>query len=172
MRLPRLLLCVLALTGVSALLWVAVLVVTTEPAAHTQPEPRAAVTGDAVAPALAALRAWDAGRARAWASADLAALEGLYTDGSVAGARDVAMLRRWRDRGLRVEGMQTQVVAARVAARSADRVVVVVTDRLAGAVATGRGRRVPLPGDRLTTRAVTLHLVDRVWRVDSVVPSA
>jgi hypothetical protein len=119
---------------------------------------------------LAALRTWDAGRARAWASGDVHALRSLYTPESAAGERDAAMLLRWSERGLRVEGMQTQVLAARVAERSPDRVVLVVTDRLARAVATGRGRRVVLPGDSATTRRVTLRLVGGVWRVASVLP--
>ena len=121
---------------------------------------------------LAALRTWDAGRARAWASGDVEALRSLYTPESVAGERDAAMLLRWSERGLRVEGMQTQVLAARVAERSPDRVVLVVTDRLARAVATGRGRRVVLPGDSASTRRVTLRLVGGVWRVASVLPAS
>ena len=123
-----------------------------------------------VAPALDALRSWDAGRARAWASADVAALRALYTAGSAAGGRDVSMLRRWRDRGLRVEGMQTQVLATRVEVHTADRLVLVVTDRLARAVAVGQGRRVLLPADQSTRRRVTFSRVGARWLVASVVP--
>lgn len=119
---------------------------------------------------VAALRTWDAGRARAWARGDVEALRSLYTPTSEAGKRDAAMLLRWRERGLRVEGMQTQVLAVRVAERAADRVVLVVTDRLAGAVATGRGQRLVLPRDGATTRTVTLRLVGGRWRVASVLP--
>ena len=144
------------------------LVVVLGPAA--QPDSGAASRPVDDGPALAALRAWDAGRARAWASGDVAALRSLYTAGSAAGQRDAVMLARWQDRGLRVEGMQTQVLAARVVDHAAGRLVLVVTDRLARAVAVGPGRRVVLPSDGATTRRVTLHLVDGVWRVASVLP--
>lgn len=133
-------------------------------------EAREAVGVPDVAAPLAALRTWDAGRARAWASGDVEALRSLYTETSAAGERDASMLRRWSRRGLRVEGMQTQVLAARVVERSPDRVVLVVTDRLARAVAVGGGRRVVLPGDAPTTRRVTLRLGGSGWRVASVVP--
>src|SRR5690349_3115068 len=45
---------------------------------------------------LTVLRDWDRGRAAAWRTGDADALRRLYTAGSEAGARDVAMLRRWR----------------------------------------------------------------------------
>ncbi len=120
--------------------------------------------------ALVVLRDWDEARARAWARADVAALRSLYLADAAAGVRDVAMLSRWRDRGLRVEDMQTQVLAAEVVAQAADRLVLDVTDRLARAIASGRGRPVVLPSDGVTTRRVTFRQVDGRWRVASVVP--
>jgi len=119
-------------------------------------------------PALVALQSWDAGRARAWASADVAALQALYTAGSAAGERDASMLLRWRERGLRVEDMQTQLLATQVVAQTADRLVLVVTDRLASAVAVGRGPRALLPADQPTTRRVTFRRVGARWLVASV----
>lgn len=169
MRLPRLLLGALAVTACAAMVWVVVGVLGSRSAPRDGDGDPA---GRPVGPALAVLRRWDAARARAWASADVGALRSLYTPGSAAGVHDAAMLRRWRDRGLRVEDLQTQVLAARVTAHTADRVVLVVTDRLARAVATGRGHRLRLPDDRVSTRRVTLRRVDGSWRVASVLPSS
>lgn len=121
--------------------------------------------------ALAVLRAWDVRRAAAWARGDLTALRGLYTEGSGAGRRDVAMLRSWAGRGLRVRGMRMQVLAARVRVASGRRLVLVVTDRLASAVAVGRGVRSVLPRDAASTRIVSLRLVAGEWRTSSVRPS-
>ena len=170
MRLPRLLLGVLALTACAVVAWLAVVVIETRPGSPDGRAESEEVPVD-VGQALVALRTWDAGRARAWASGDVAALRSLYTRSSKAGERDASMLRRWRDRGLRVEGMQTQVLAVRVVDQSAYRMVLVITDRLASAVATGGGRRVALPRDGATTRRVTLWLVDGVWRVAAVLPA-
>jgi hypothetical protein len=169
MRLPRLLLAVLTGTAGATLVWVIVVVGPGPGSPEASAEPR---PGADPRPALEALRLWDAGRARAWASGDVTALRSLYTRASAAGQRDASMLRTWSDRGLRVEAMQTQVLAVRVVVRTPDRMVLVVTDRLARAVATGRGHRVELPGDRVTTRRVTLRLVGGRWRVASVLPSA
>jgi hypothetical protein len=170
MRLPRILLGVLAAVACGALVWVVVVVAGTEPRPRAGAEARPPGEPEDLATVMRALRQWDEGRARAWARADLAALRSLYAPGSAAGARDVRMLRQWRDRGLRVEGMQTQVLGVEVVAQSPDRLVLVVTDRLARAVAAGRGHRVVLPADGATSRRMTLGLVDRVWRVTSVLP--
>jgi acetyl esterase/lipase len=120
------------------------------------------------APALAVLRAWDVRRAAAWAMGDEEALRRLYTPDSAAGRRDVLMLRSWVERGLRVRGMRMQVLAVRVRQQRTDRVVLLVTDRLAGAVATGRGLRTVLPRDAASTRVLTLRLLGGSWRMGSV----
>lgn len=113
--------------------------------------------------ALAVLRAWDRDRASAWAAGDVEALRGLYASGAEAGREDVAMLRRWRARGLRVEGMAMQVLAVDVRARSSGHLVLVVQDRLVGATAVGRGRRTALPRDEPTTRRLELRRVSGRW---------
>ena len=118
--------------------------------------------------ATAALREWDRGRARAWASADATALASLYAPGSVAGQRDLAMLRQWRDRGLVVRGMRTQVLALVVEHADADRLELLVTDRLVGGAALGAGRRLALPADGVSRRRVTLERSAGRWRVASV----
>lgn len=116
---------------------------------------------------LAILRDWDRSRAAAWAEGDARALARLYVDGSEAGARDVAMLRAWRDRGLRVEGMSMQVLAVELRARTARRLVLVVTDRLVGAQAVGPGDRRALPRDDPTTRRLVFRAVNGSWLLES-----
>lgn len=118
--------------------------------------------------AAAVLAAWDAGRARAWARGDVRRLRSLYTPGSVAGERDVAMLRRWLDRGLVVDGMRTQVLSLHQVRRTADRWVLAVTDRIVHGVARGATTE-RLPTDAATTRTVTLRVVGDRWLVSSVV---
>ncbi len=191
MTLPRLLLVVLVLTTLGALAAGVAGVVEGRPSGvvtpelRSPPQPRLPVTGNraatpgrAVAPrrsgamgrvaALAVLRAWDVRRAAAWAAGDGAALGALYTDGSAAGRRDRAMLGRYGARGLRVRGMRMQMLAGEVRSRAAGRIVLVVTDRLAHAVAVGQGIRVGLPRDRATRRTVVLRRVAGEWRVARV----
>lgn len=113
----------------------------------------------------AVLHDWDDRRAAVWSAGDVDALRSLYARGSRAARADVAMLRAWRDRGLRVEGMRMQLLDLDVRRASAERLDLVVTDRLTGAVAVGRGVRLPLPQDRATTRRVVLVRAGGVWRV-------
>jgi hypothetical protein len=157
--------------GLVALTLVAAGVLRLADAGTPRPVPVASRADPAAPPpdeALAVLHAWDRARADAWAAGDARALGALYTPGSAAGRRDVAMLRRWSDRGLVVRGMAMQVLDARLRVRTADRMVVVVTDRLTGAVAVGPGVRRPLPEDRASTRTLTLRRGARVWQVVSV----
>lgn len=172
MNLPRVLLAVLAVLTCSL-----VVVGVTALVDRPPPRPRPTATGQAApAPtpepprttALSALRQWDASRAAAWAGGDVPALRELYTRSSEAGRRDVSMLRRWVERGLRVQGMQMQVLDSAVVEESAVRMVVRVTDRLTGAVAVGRGRRVVLPGDGVSSRRIMLRRVAGQWRVAAV----
>jgi len=114
------------------------------------------------------LHAWDDQRARAWADGDVVALRQLYTPGSAAGRTDVAMLRAWRSRGLRVTGLRMQLLAVEVRARTPARMVLDVTDRLAGGVAVPG--RVALPRDQPSRHVVTLRLVAGEWRVSRVRP--
>lgn len=121
---------------------------------------------------LVVLRDWDRARAAAWADGDVRGLARLYVTGSEAGARDVAMLRAWRDRGLRVEGMSMQVLAVELRARTIRRLVLVVTDRLVGAQAVGAGDRRALPRDDPTTRRLVFRRVDDRWLLESAVEVA
>ena len=120
---------------------------------------------------VAVLHDWDQRRAAAWAGSDVAGLRALYTAGSTAGAADVAMLRAWRERGLQVEGMRMQVLSVSVRADSRRRLVLVVTDRLAAAVAVGAGVRRPLPRDAVSTRRLVLVGSAGEWRMAQVRPA-
>lgn len=83
---------------------------------------------------------------------------------------DVAVLREYRRRGLRVEGMRMQVLSVEVLERMPRRWRLRLTDRLQGAVAVGNGLEVPLPRDRASVHVVTLERESRAgrWKVAAV----
>jgi hypothetical protein len=143
------------------------------PAAPAQVEPveTTAASAPAGPPPIEVLRAWDARRAEAWARGDPRLLSPLYTADSVAGRRDRAMLRAWSARGLAVRDLRTQLLAVHVLRHTRSAWTLLVTDRLTGGVAVGRGPSRPLPRDGATTRTVRLRWVDGGWRVAAVRPS-
>jgi hypothetical protein len=136
--------------------------------------PDASATEAAGAPVpvdpMGVLRAWDDERARAYAEGDVDALRRLYAPGATAGRRDVRLLRRYLSRGLTVTGMQTQRLSLRV--RDADpgdhELVLVVTDRVIGAVAVGVAHQVPLPQGAARTRVMRLADRSGRWLVSEV----
>ncbi|WP_182526557.1 hypothetical protein [Nocardioides dongkuii] len=172
MTAPRLLLAALVATVLAvATISVAALVGDRSDAPRVASSATAAATA-AAAPrtgALAVLAAWDQRRSEAWADGDAAALADLYEPGSTAGRRDLAMLRAWRERGLRVTGLRMQVLDAEVIDTADARLVLRVTDRVAAARAVGRGLDATLPADRPTTRRITLVRHAEGWRVADVV---
>lgn len=119
-------------------------------------------------PASDVLRDWDAARASAFARGDATALRALYSGASRAGTSDLAMLRAYRARELRVRGMRMQILSLEVLDRTPRRLRLEVTDRLVGAVAVGDGQRLVLPRDRPTTRVIELRRSGGSWRVASV----
>jgi hypothetical protein len=138
-------------------------------------EPRLAraAAPPATFPASDVLHAWDAARADAFADGDVAALRSLYVEGSDAGTSDVALLRAYLRRGLRVEEMRMQLLAVEVLREERRLLRLKVTDRLAGAVAVGEGTRVALPHDAASTRVVELRRSPGGrWRVATVRGSA
>ena len=165
---PRRLLPVLsALAGACVVATLVVAVVRPDDSsrpAHVRPAaPAAAQTRSGPAGVLAA---WDQRRAEAWAAGDADALADLYATGSTTGAADVRLLRHYRERGLTVAELTTQVLALEVAARSPTRLVLVVTDRVVGGVAVGRGTTpIALPADRASVRRVVLVREGRRWLV-------
>lgn len=145
------------------------------PAAEASPAPASSDVRDVRAGragrAREVLRRWDAARARAWTTGDTEALAGLYTPGSVAGLRDVAMLRAWTERGARLTGLTTQVLRLQVLVERPRRLVLVVTDR----VAQVQAGPAALPQDRPSTRRLVLTrpprgTTDGSWCVESVSP--
>ena len=117
--------------------------------------------------AAAVLHAWDQQRAAAWADGDVGALAGLYTSGSRTGARDVADLRHWRRRGLRVVGLRQQVVALRLHVPAPRHLVLTVTDRTVDGVAVG-SRRTALPTSAWVSHRIRLRRVHGRWLVEEV----
>lgn len=120
--------------------------------------------------AVHVLHDWDRARARAWAAGDTAALGRLYAPRSDAGRHDVAMLRRWVVRGLRVRRMTMQVLAVALRYRSDRRLVLVVTDRLSSAEAVAIDGDTPrlLPRDGATTRRLEFRRTAHRWLLSSV----
>ncbi|HWJ08602.1 MAG TPA: hypothetical protein VNS46_04455 [Nocardioides sp.] len=177
------------LVGTAVVLLLATGLVAVTALHHPPPHPPARTTPAApaasVAPAardvgvvravgsLAVLRDWDRARAAAWAAGDAEALGELYAPGSAAGRADVAMLRRWTARGLRVEGMTMQVLSVELRLRTGRRLVLVVTDRLVGAEAVAPGgRHVALPRDGATRRRLEFHRSGGRWLLASAVETA
>jgi hypothetical protein len=111
------------------------------------------------------LGVWDAARSRAFARGDGAALADLYVAGSRTGAADRAVMRGYRERGLRVTGMRTQVLSATVLRETDRRITLLVTDVLTDAVALAGDERWALPHDRPSTRRVVLVRTRGAWRV-------
>lgn len=141
------------------------LVVMAHGADSSEPAAEPTARHSATTRALSALRAWDTRRARAWAAADPQALARLYAPTSRTGRRDVADLRCWMARGLRVVGLRQQVEAARVVQATARVVVVVVTDRTVDGLAVGRGRRTAVPASAWAAHRIRLVRTDGRWRV-------
>ena len=120
--------------------------------------------------AAAVVHAWDQRRAQAWAAGDVAALGALYVPGSAAGRADLRMLRAWRSRDLRVTGMHCQLLSVVVRRSSSTQLDLLVTDRLVGGVAVGRGVRRPLPRDRSSTWRLLLVRGAGEWLVAQASP--
>jgi len=134
--------------------------------AGDDPPPTRSTSAGVKSDTVRLLRAWDHRRARAYATGDPSALATLYVAGSRTGAADVAVLRGYLRRDLRVTGMRTQLLGADVVERGRRRLTVLVTDVLARAVATSGDRRWALPRDRPSTRRVVLVRVAGEWRVE------
>ena len=133
--------------------------------------PAMSIVGDQTSPearALTLLRRWDGHRAAAWAAGDVGRLTALYAPGSRTGRRDVADLRRWTARGLRVTGLRQQVASFRVVGRRASSVTAVVVDRTVDGIAVGAGRRTAVPTSAWAGHRIRLVHVGPRWRVAEV----
>lgn len=118
--------------------------------------------------ALRALHGWDERRAEAFARGDEAALRRLYAAGSRTGRADVALLRSYARRGLRVEDLDMQVIRLEVDHSSAEALDLVVVDRVTGARAVGGGHSIALPVDRASSRRIEMVRQQGEWLVDEV----
>lgn len=121
-----------------------------------------------LADAVAVLRDWDERRAAAWAAEDPRALRELYAAGSRAAAVDLALLRRWRDAGWRVEDLRSQLLAVSVVRATPERLVLRVVDRVAGGrvvARSGPARTTSLPGTTARTRTLELRRGTTGWRL-------
>lgn len=167
MTTPRLPLVVLALLAVTVLV-AATFALFDARRPSPQLEASAERATPARAEAVAVLADWDRRRSAAWAAGDPGGLARLYAPGSRAGREDVAMLRRWLGRGLRVTGLRMQVLDVHADDADGPRRELVVTDRLAGGEAVGRRTRSLLPRDGWSTRRIVMDQVGGTWRVVSV----
>lgn len=110
----------------------------------------------------------DLARTQAFVTDDDAGLRDAYVD-DLAARADLAVLRSYRERGLRLEGMLLVRESCRVAARSPRHLTLDVVDRLGPTrVRTADGHERDLPRDRPTRRSVVLERTDDGWRVASV----
>lgn len=113
----------------------------------------------------------DQRRADAYSAGDPAALAGVYLPGSAALASDTAALRAYRREGVRVRGLRLRLAGVHVLARRAGRVVLRVTDRMAGyRLVDGSGQVVRRePGRGPATWRVTLRRDEGGrWRIAAV----
>lgn len=131
------------------------------------PVPVAAAASSTVA-AIEVLRAWDERRSRAWARGDVRALRRLYTPRSRSGRVDRAALSSYADRGLRVTGLRTQLLAVEVERQTGRLLVLRATDRMTRAVARGQGRSVVLPRDEPSSWRLVLRRAAGEWRMAGV----
>lgn len=129
----------------------------------------AAVLGGADSdPECLLLGGLDAARTRAFVTAEPGRLHEVYVDAGAARA-DAEVLRSYRSRGLRLEGMQMVRESCRVTHRSRRRLTLDVVDRLGPtAVRTAVGHRRDLPHDRPTRHTVVLRQTGDLWRVATV----
>lgn len=117
-------------------------------------------------PILAAI---DGRRARAWRTGNPALLRRVYVAGSHALRRDRAMLSRYGDRGLRVDGVRLGFLSVAVLAQRPGRADLLVVDQLGRARALGpHGARLVLPTDRPSRHRVTLRRTSAGWRIAAV----
>ena len=145
----------------------------TEPLPSTQgadPRTGAQVTGRSQA--LSVLREWDSRRSAAFAADDERSLSRLYVPGSPLASQDLAVLRGYRERGLRVLHAEQQVVSVEVHETSSQQVTMSVVERLAaGRVevvpsmgASTRPDR-PLPASGFSRRVLRFERTRGEWRL-------
>ena len=119
------------------------------------------------APECLLLGGLDVVRTEAFVTGEVARLRDVYVDERAARA-DASVLRSYRERGLRLDGMVLVRESCRVTKRSRHRVILDVVDHLGPTQVHGDDGRRDLPRDRPTRRTVVLERVGDVWRVAAV----
>lgn len=129
--------------------------------------PTPAARGGPPTDPLAVVHRWDARRAAAYRAQAPRRLRRLYVAGSPAAAADVASLRAYRRRGVRVTAMAPQVFGIRVLVRTRSRLRVQLTGRVGATGADGRRCR-RLPTSPVSTRELTLRRRHGRWLMAAV----
>ncbi len=114
------------------------------------------------------LREWDAARAAALTRGDRGALGRLYAPRSDLARADVALLERYRRRGLELTAVQHQAVSVELTASGRRLVELTVVERLAVVGvrdSTGRERR--LSGSSFARHALRFERAGGAWRLSS-----
>lgn len=163
----RILALVAVLAAVVALLWPGRPPGASEP---PRPAPAASTPESASLRAVRVVERWQEARSRAYAVGDEGALRRLFVTGSSAGRRDVAILRAYAARGVRLR-LTTRTSQVAVLA-SRPRLVVVRVHSLVRAVARHHGRDRALPSQGWAWRRLELRLLDGVWRLSSATPGS
>ena len=109
----------------------------------------------------------DVVRTEAFVRGDVDRLHDVYVDERAAHA-DAEVLRSYRERGLRLDGMVLVRDSCRVTERSRQRVSFEVVDHLGPTWVESAGGRRDLPHDLPTRRTVVLERIGDVWRVAAV----
>ncbi|HKE67964.1 MAG TPA: hypothetical protein VKB55_01850, partial [Nocardioidaceae bacterium] len=81
---------------------------------------------------------------------------------------DLAMLRAYAERGVRLTGVRLRTLDARLVGRVGSYVRLRVVDRLERPMAHGAGGAVRLPRDRATARVIVLRDAADGWRIAAV----
>lgn len=128
-------------------------------------------TGDGRA--LTVLRAWDSRRSQAFAADDEHRLRRLYAAGSPLAEQDLAVLRDYRQRGVRLLQAEQQVVSVEVHDASPREVTMTVVERLAAsrvgladdANGTTTAPERALPASAFTRRVLRFEHARGGWRL-------
>ena len=110
----------------------------------------------------------DRRRELAYASEDPTLLRAIYVSGSPVLRHDLAMLRAYAERGVRLTGVRLRTLDARLLGRFGQYVRLRVVDRLDRPTAHGADGAVRLPRDRATSRVIVLRDVADGWRIAAV----
>jgi hypothetical protein len=110
----------------------------------------------------------DRRRETAYASEDPSLLGVVYVSGSPVLRHDLAMLRAYAERGVRLTGVRLRALDVRLLGRAGPYVRLRVVDRLERPTAHAADGAVRLPRDQATSRVIVLRDVAGGWRIAAV----